>query len=179
MMSLWAAGKDGFFGAFRLMRRLLALPLVLFVLFEEWGWEPLQRLMGWIAYHPAIAWVEAKISALPPYPSLVVFAVPGAVLFPVKLYALSLIHGGHPVGGAIVIVLAKLVGTALAARLFLLTKPTLMQLAWFAAVYGKWTVWKDAAFTYVRSTFVWRVARVIKRQVKRASKATWLRLKGP
>lgn len=35
---------------------------------------------------------------------------------------------------------AKLVGTALAARLFQLTHPALMQLHWFARLYAPWKI---------------------------------------
>jgi hypothetical protein len=161
----------------RWYQRLLVWPLALVILFEEWGWEPLQRLMGWIARLPVLAWFERRISALPPYAALAVFVLPSLLLLPIKLLALWLIHQGKAVLGATVIVLAKLVGTAIVARLFTLTKPALLRLAWFAALYQRWTTWKEGILAWVRSSWAWRWSRVAKRGVRRAARAAWLRVR--
>ena len=144
------------------------------ILFEEWGWEPLQRLMARIAQLPLLAWAERRIAALPPYAALAVFLLPSLALLPVKLAALWLIGQGHALGGAVVIVLAKVVGTALVARLFTLTKAALMQLAWFERAYTRFTAWKHELLLWVRSTFAWRWGRVLKRGLKRR----WAVLRG-
>jgi hypothetical protein len=65
----------------------------------------------------------------------------------------------------VVIVVAKVAGTALIARLFQLTQPALMKLGWFARFYGAWSLWKEALFMHVRASWAWRSARVIKRRV--------------
>ena len=156
------------------MRRLLGFPLALLILFEEWGWEPLQRLMAAIARLPLLAWAEQRIAALPPYAALAVFLLPSLALLPVKLAALWLIGQGHALAGAAVIVVAKLVGTALVARLFTLTRPALMQLAWFERAYSRFTAWKQGLLEWVRSSFAWRWGRVLKRGVKRR----WAALRG-
>ncbi len=62
------------------------------------------------------------------------FLVPAVALFPVKLGALWLIHEGWATLGVTLIVGAKLLGTALVGRLFVLTEPQLAQFAWFARV---------------------------------------------
>ena len=67
--------------------------------------------------------------------------------------------------GLLVIVLAKLVGPALVARLVQLTLPALMQLGWFARWYGRWTAWKEAIIVRVRASWAWRAGRVVKRRV--------------
>jgi hypothetical protein len=150
----------------RWLRRGLEALIALVILFEEWGWEPLQRALGWIARLPPLAWLERRIAAMPPYAALAVFLLPTLMLLPVKLSALWLIGIGHAGLGLAVIVLAKLVGTALLARLFKLTQPALMQLAWFAHWYGRWTVWKEALLSQVRASWAWRVGRVLKRRLQ-------------
>ncbi|TXC67104.1 hypothetical protein FSC37_19375 [Piscinibacter aquaticus] len=50
-------------------------------------------------------------------------------LFPVKLLALWAIHQGQTLPGVLVIVAAKLLGTAFVGRLFILTEPQLTQFA--------------------------------------------------
>ena len=149
----------------RWLRRGFEALLALLILFEEWGWEPLRRVLAWVARLPPLAWLERRIVALPPYAALAVFVLPTLLLLPVKLAALWLIGIGKAGLGLAVIVMAKLVGTALLARLFQLTQPALMQLAWFARLYRRWTVWKEAVLAHVRASWAWRVGRVVKRRV--------------
>jgi hypothetical protein len=61
-----------------------------------------------------------------------------------------------------VIVAAKVAGTAVVARLFTLTRPALLRLAWFAALHARWTAWKDALLAEVGATWPWRWARAVR-----------------
>ena len=76
--------------------------LALLILFEEWGWEPLQRLLAAIGRWPGLRWIEGAIRRLPPYGALALFALPSLLLVPVKLGALWLIGHGQVVAGAVV-----------------------------------------------------------------------------
>ena len=147
------------------LRRIAEALIALLILFEEWGWEPLQRALAWVARLPPLAWLERRIATLPPYAALAVFVLPTLLLLPVKLAALWLIGIGRAGLGVAVIVIAKIVGTALLARLFKLTQPALMQLAWFAHWYGRWTVWKEGILARVRASWAWRAGHVIKRRI--------------
>ena len=153
-----------------LLQRLKGLAswlLALVVLFEEWGWEPLQRALGVLAKLPVIGALERWVGRLPPRAAMAVFVLPSLLLLPVKVLALWLIGNGHALLGAATVIGAKLVGTALVARLFTLTRPALMQLAWFARLYNRWVAWKDAAMTHVRASWPWRAGRVLKRAAQR------------
>ena len=79
----------------RPLRWLFQWLLALIVLFEEWGWEPLARLMAQLAQLPLIGWLERRIARLPPALALGVFLAPGLMLLPVKLAALALVSHGH------------------------------------------------------------------------------------
>jgi hypothetical protein len=131
--------------------------LALVLIFEEWGWEPLARLVARLARLPLWARIEALIVRLPPYAALAVFFVPMLLLLPVKLLALYWISRGHAVLGIAVVLAAKLLGTAAVARLFALTQPALMQLAWFARWYGMWKRWKDALIAHAKGSAIWRI----------------------
>jgi hypothetical protein len=153
------------------MREVLGALVALVILFEEWGWAPLQRFMARIGRLPVVAWLERRIAALPPHAALVVFVIPALALLPVKLGALWLIGQGHRWLGVALIVGAKLLGTAIVARLFALTQPALMSMPWFATVYGRWTAWKDALLLRVRASWAWRTGRAIKRRASRRWRA--------
>lgn len=151
----------------RLLKALFGGLLALLILFEEWGWEPLQRALAWLGQLPGLRWLERRIAALPPYAALALFLVPTLMLLPVKLLALWTISRGKLVLGTLVILGAKLLGTAIVARLFTLTQPALMQLPWFARSFTRWTHWKNSLLARVRASWFWRLGRVIKRHVQR------------
>jgi hypothetical protein len=154
-------------GLWHALRAAASTLLALLILFEEWGWEPLQRALAWLGRLPVLRRVEAAIAHLPPYGALAVIALPGLGLLPLKLVAVALVMQGHARVGLLVIVLAKLVGTALLARLFALTRPALLQLDWFAELYTRWVAWKSALLAHVRASWLWRAARVLRRSARR------------
>ncbi len=162
----------------RALEAVLGWLLALVILFEEWGWEPLQRLMAAIGRWPGLRWIEGAIRRLPPYGALALFALPTLMLVPVKLGALWLIGHGHVLTGTVAIVIAKIAGTAVVARLFTLTQPALLRLAWFAALHGRWTRWKGALLGRVRASKPWRVARVLRPRALRRWQA-FRRAMGP
>jgi hypothetical protein len=134
----------------RLLRPLFFLAALAF-LFEAWLWrrlepvvERLVALLPWAAFKARLA---AAIGRLPPYATFVVFAVPGAILFPFKLGALALLARGHFVLGGFVFFLAKVVGLGITAFLFETCRPKLMEIPWFARLYA-WVLrakaWADA-----------------------------------
>lgn len=119
----------------RLLRPLWFL-LALIFLIEAWIWERLEPIVEWIVARIPFARAKAAIAAaimrLPPYATLLVFAIPGLLLLPFKLAGLWLLGKGHVIAGGGVFLLAKTVGLAVTAFLFETCKPKLMQLGWFA-----------------------------------------------
>ena len=150
-------------GSLRAVARAAAGFLALLILFEEWGWEPLQRWLERVGRLPMVRELEAAIKRLHPRSALLLFLLPTLLLLPVKLLALGLIAQGSHLLGLAVIVVAKLVGTAVVARLFTLTRPALLHMPWFAVAYGHWSIWKDALLMRVRGSLAWRTGRALKR----------------
>ena len=150
----------------QLLKNAASVLIALLVLFEEWGWEPLKKLLSWVSRLPLLRQLERWIVSLPSYAALAVLLVPSLLLLPVKLLALWLMARGMVLAGGMVIVAAKLAGTALVAYLFGLTQPALMRLAWFERIYHRWTGWKTYWLAQVRQSWVWRVGRVFKRRLR-------------
>ncbi|KGM41923.1 hypothetical protein JY96_05230 [Aquabacterium sp. NJ1] len=130
--------------------------MALVLLFEEWGWEYLAAIVAWFGRLPGLRWIEGRIQALPPYASLALFGVPLLTLLPVKLLALYWLGHGHTLLGIGVIISAKVGGTAITARLFMLTRPTLMRLAWFAHWFNRWMAFKDRILASVKASAAWQ-----------------------
>jgi hypothetical protein len=156
--------------------RCLELLLALILLFEEWGWRPLADLLGRLRRFPAWERLETAIANLPPYAALCVFAVPPALIFPAKLLAIYLIANGRFVLAGALFVAAKVIGTAIVARIFVLTHPKLMQIGWFARGYNWILPWQESLFAAIRATWAWRYGRVLRGEAKAAVRHSWRRL---
>lgn len=106
------------------------------LLCEDWFWSVWRPWVERWAQHPTVAKIEAKIKALQGYEALSAFALPIIALFPFKFAALFVLAKGHIFLGGIVLILAKLCGGTLAARIYALTAPQLLQIDWFARAHA-------------------------------------------
>ena len=142
--------------------RLLA-PLVqlaaLVLLAEAWTWDVGSRAAARLAGWPPLRWMEGRIRTLPPWAALAAFVLPGLLLLPVKLLALLAIAHGHALSGILGFVVAKLGGAAVVARIYVLTLPTLLTLAWFARWHGSFMRLKDRWLAALRASNFWRQLR--------------------
>jgi len=144
----------------RLLRAALLGVAAVVVFIEEVGWRPLSAWVARLAQWPPLHRLEERIRRLPPLPAMGLFGVPAVVLFPLKLAALGVIHAGHPARGVLVILLAKLLGTALVGRLFVLLEPQLMGFAWFRAAHDWWVETRLGVRAALRRSAGWRRVRL-------------------
>ena len=151
----------------RAARLILQTLIALIIVFEEWGWRPLAAALGKLARLKPIAWLEAQIQRLPPYGALLVFGAPSILILPLKLVAVFLIASGREFEATLLFIGAKIVGTAIVARLFQLTEAQLLQIPWFARAYGVFMPWKDALTAWIHGSWPWRYGRVVKERVRR------------
>lgn len=154
---------------YTLRRRLLA-PLVylaaLILLLEEWLWDVGGRLMAALARLIPMPRVRAWICSLGPVPALCLFVLPGLALFPVKILALFAIAKGHAIAGISTIVIAKVAGAALVARIYALTQPALMRLAWFSWGHGRFSELRDRWVGRLRATRAWQHVQELAQQAR-------------
>ena len=150
----------------RLLRGVLLALAAALMFFEEWGWRPLTAWAARMAQWPPIARLEVRIQQLSPGLALALFVLPSVLLLPVKLLALALIQGGQAGLGLVVILVAKLLGTALVGRLFILTESQLMHFGWFARALGWWRATKERVKAAVRASLAWRAVRASRRKLR-------------
>lgn len=150
-----------------LPQTLLIIVLVPVLLFEEWGWDPLARLVAQFARLPIWARAENSVRRLPPWGAVLVFFSPMLLLFPVKLLGLFLLAEGHAKSALLLLLAAKVTGTAILARLFQLVEPALMRIPWFARWYPRWKTWKDNLLSLVRQSAPWRAGRRVRNDTRR------------
>ena len=151
------------------MRRLLKplwVLLALFFLVEAWLWEHLRPLVA--AVVNVIAWdrLKARLAALiewlPPWAVLIVFVVPFLVLLPLKFLEFYLLVQRQWIVAILVLVLAKLVGLGVTAFIFDMTRPKLLQMAWFRWLYELMLVWLAKAHALIDP-----IRAAIKRRTRR------------
>lgn len=136
---------------------LLGIVAALLFLIEDVLWSRLAVLMARLSKLPAVAWLERWIGRQPPLVALLLFLIPTLLLLPVKLGALWCLAHGKQALGLAVLGGGKVIGTALGTRIFVLTKPSLMTVAWFAAVHDWVLGTKARLFAYVGG--FWAVKR--------------------
>lgn len=149
------------------IKRLLLAPLswlaAIVFLVEEAIWDWTAALMAKLGAVRFVHAVEKHIAALPPRWALFAFLLPTVTLIPAKLIGLHAIATGHWLIGSGVFLLAKLLGMALFSRIFNLTRPALMQLAWFARLYAFVMYYRNRIHAYLDN---WPAYQRIKQHIK-------------
>jgi hypothetical protein len=125
-----------------MMRRLLQpfwVLLAIIFLIEAWLWDHLEpivaRVVALIPLSAFKRWLAERIDSLSPAMTLIVFAVPMVLLFPIKLVGLWLLSRQCWISAILTIILAKLVGVGVTAFIFDVTRPKLLQMGWFRRFY--------------------------------------------
>jgi len=119
-----------------------------------------------IIWTPIRRWMQG----LGPYTSLVVVAVPLAIVEPLKLVAAVVAGTGHWLTGTITIVCAYLVSLFFVERLFVIAKPKLLTLPWFAAGWNWFVALRGKALALIKWPPVNTNRTTIRRKRRRAAK---------
>ncbi|MDD5057746.1 MAG: hypothetical protein PHQ60_07725 [Sideroxydans sp.] len=151
----------------KIIKRLLLIPLswlaAIIFLIEEAIWDWSAKLMARLGAVRLVHAVEAHITTLPPRWALFTFLLPSLILIPAKLLGLHAIASGHWFIGSVIFIIAKLLGVALFARIFNLTRPALMQLAWFVRLYNFVMYYRNRIHAYLDN---WAAYQRIKQNIK-------------
>jgi hypothetical protein len=149
--------------AWHVIRGVLLGLAAIVIFIEEWGWRPLSAFVARFGRWPPLARLEARIAAAPRRIAMLLFLAPAVMLFPLKLAALWLIQEGHASLGISLIVTAKLIGTAIVGRLFVLLEQQLLSFAWFAWALDWWHRTRARVQGAVRASTLWQTMRVLSR----------------
>lgn len=143
----------------RFLKRVITPPLLalvgLVLAYEEIQWR-LSFVFAWLGKLPVFKQIEQWVRGLPPYGALALIGAPTLVITPIKFLAVYWIAKGHPISGLAAIVGAKAAGTAFVARMFLLTKPQLLSIAWVKWAYEKVMWVRELAYD------VWRKSPMVR-----------------
>jgi hypothetical protein len=125
-----------------MLRRLLQpiwVLLAIIFLIEAWLWDHLEPIVAWfVALIPLRAfkqWLAERIDTLSPAMTLIVFIVPVIPLFPLKLVGFWLLTHEYWISAILTIIFAKFLGVGVAAFIFDVTRPKLLEMQWFETLY--------------------------------------------
>ena len=114
--------------------------------------RPVGRLLGRL--EPIIL-LSGWVRSLPPYPTLILFLVPLAVLEPAKPVGFFLMATGHLWAGVLVIAVAEVLKIVIVERLFHMSRDKLLTIRWFARIYRFVKGWLD----WLRALPAWQATR--------------------
>jgi hypothetical protein len=100
--------------------------------------KPGKRLRGWI-------------EGLSPYQSLALLVVPMCLIEPSKLVAIAVAGEGHWITGTLAVTAAYAGSLLFVERLFIIVKPKLLKLRWFAKIWARIIVCRYSLMSSFRS----------------------------
>jgi hypothetical protein len=125
-----------------MLRRLLQpiwVLLAIIFLIEAWLWDHLEPVVAWVVSALPLRafkqWLAERVDTLSPAMTLIVFIVPIVPLFPLKLVGFWLLTHEYWTSAVLTIIFAKFLGVGVTAFVFDVTRPKLLQMAWFEKLY--------------------------------------------
>ncbi len=139
---------------------LLVIPLAAAIVFIE---QTLIRMLNVITAAVArwgpIAAIEAWLVKQPPWIALPAFVMPSILILPIKFSAIFFAAHHRFVEALAAVVIGKMLATAIVARLYVVLRPTLMTIGWFARADTWFFYWRDQAYAFVRALPAWQKAK--------------------
>ncbi len=152
------------------IRTALLFAGALVFLFEEWLWKSFTRFFVWLGQHRAVRWIETVLVGVPPIVALIILCVPMMLLFPFKIAGLWMIATGHFLTGCALMAAAKVLSTAVVARIYVTCQPQLLRMPWFARLHARMLVWSMHIHLWIDQQPGWHAA---KRSLRRARAHVW------
>jgi hypothetical protein len=106
---------------------------------QQLSTKPKQYLRRW----------RRQIERLPPYPAFLILAVPLAVVEPLKLATIFIAGEGHWITGGVVMLFAYAISLFVTEWLFVIVKPKLLTLPWFARAWAWFVAVRDKTWRWV------------------------------
>jgi hypothetical protein len=141
---------------------ILVVPLAAAVVFfEQILIRVLNAITAVVARWAPIAALEDWLRRQPPWIALLAFVAPSILILPIKFSAIYFIAHRKFAMAIAAIVIGKVLATAIVARLYVVLRPTLMTIGWFARLDIWFFFWRDRAYDFVRALPAWQKARAV------------------
>jgi len=131
------------------------------LLFEEWFWEKSTAVAARLGRLPLLSDIESWIRRRERWSAIALFVAPVVVIYPFKALALYAMARGYVTGGVTAFILAKLVATAVFARLYQLTEHAIIQFRWVRRTRAAFLRGRAFVHTWLNAQPAYRRARVL------------------
>jgi hypothetical protein len=150
------------------MRRSVASCLLfvaaLVLLFEEWFWEKSTAVAARLGRLPLLSDIESWIRRRERWTALALFVAPVVVIYPFKALALYAMGRGYLTAGVTAFIMAKLLATAVFARLYQLTERAIIQFGWVRRTRAEFLRGRAFVHDWLNAQPSYRRARVLLRR---------------
>ena len=164
------------------LKRLLTPPLLVIAALLMWVedslWQWLKQFTAWVAIFPVVRRLETLLAQLPPYAAIAVFLLPTMLLLPVKLLAVYWITRGYWLASFTLLAAAKVFGTAVVARMYVVCHPNLMSIDWFRRVHDWLLTTRDALYSAIRTMPIFQMLNAKLSAIKLAVRAALIGMQG-
>ena len=157
-------------------RRWLTRPLLfaaaVLLVFEEWLWNGTAEFLRELARLPPVKRAGDWIRLRTPHQALALFILPVLALLPLKGVIVVAFAHGRLFLGILVLVLEKLIFSAIFAALYQLTGPAITQIGWVARAQAEFLRIRRILHAWLERQSAFRQARAFLRRIRRPH---WLR----
>jgi len=129
------------------------------LLFEEWFWDRSTALAARLGRLPVLHAIEAWIRRRSRWQALALFVLPLVVIYPLKAVALYAMTHSSMSLGVVTFIAAKLIATAVFARLYQLTEPAIITIGWVRRGRNAFLRWRAFMHAWLNAQPAYRAAR--------------------
>ena len=151
----------------RLATRVLFFVAACVLAFEEWIWNHTSALLRRVGRLPPFRWIEGWVRRRTPLQALILYVLPVLVVLPLKGFALGVIGHGHVALGFSILFIAKIIGTAVLARLWQMTEPAITTYRWIRRGRDGFLRLRHRLYRWLHQQPVYRRTRALFDRMKR------------
>jgi len=134
---------------------LIVVAAAIYFVIDALALSILKPFLRQIAKLKLFRFIASWIASLGPYPTLVLFVIPLALLEPVKPFSAYLIASGHFIDGMVVLVLGEVLKIIIVERIFYIGRDKLMTIKAFAWTFNFVSGW----LTWVQTLPPWQAVK--------------------
>ncbi|HEY5504016.1 MAG TPA: hypothetical protein VIK28_02570 [Sedimentisphaerales bacterium] len=134
---------------------LIVVAAAIYFVIDALALSILKPFLRQIAKLKLFRFIALWIASLGPYPTLVLFVIPLALLEPVKPFSAYLIASGHFIDGMVVLVLGEVLKIIIVERIFYIGRDKLMTIKAFAWTFNFVSGW----LTWVQTLPPWQAVK--------------------
>lgn len=151
----------------RLVSRVVLFVAACVLAFEEWIWNHASALLRRFGRLPPFRRIEDWVRRRTPLQALVLYLLPLCVVLPLKGIALGVIGHGDVASGFAILFIAKVIGTAVLARVWQLTEPAITTYSWIRRGRDRFLRLRRRLYGWLYQQAVYRNTRALLDRLKR------------